>query len=253
MAAGIKKSSKPIFKTEIPFTETRCPQISPKDQDVILDLLCNLLSPLGHHRKTHNPPSQGKKRKRKSKSKSSTNNDSVSAPLDISTPPVPPLSKCILVGLNSVTRHMSSLASLSAPSAASAITNPDKEQRTEKPSVEIPVPISVLIIPHLSPQSSLSHAHLPTLFYLSTHSAQLDSSIASSLTTPSRLIALPTSAEAKLASALHLPRVGALGILEGAPGAEALLNYVRDTVGDVECPWIEEGLKAEWKGVKVGI
>jgi ribonuclease P/MRP protein subunit POP3 len=38
--------------------------------------------------------------------------------------------------------------------------------------------------------------------------------------------------------------------MKGAPGADGLVDYVRNHVGPVECKWIEEGLKAEWKGVK---
>lgn len=62
---------------------------------------------------------------------------------------------------------------------------------------------------------------------------------------------LPSSAETRIATALHLPRVGAIGILEGAPGTESLVSYVKDHVGDVECKWIEEVSRGEWKGVKV--
>jgi ribonuclease P/MRP protein subunit POP3 len=54
-----------------------------------------------------------------------------------------------------------------------------------------------------------------------------------------------------MASAVGLPRVGALGILEGAEGAEALVGYVRESVGEVDVRWIEEASRGEWKGSKV--
>lgn len=54
-----------------------------------------------------------------------------------------------------------------------------------------------------------------------------------------------------MASALGLPRVGALGIMEGAEGAEALVGFVRERVGEVHVRWIEEASEGVWKGSKV--
>lgn len=105
---------------------------------------------------------------------------------------------------------------------------------------------SLLIIPHSNPSSSLAHAHIPPLLALSNPNA------ASSRT---RLIALPTHTETLLSSTLHIPRVGALGILEDAPGAEALVRYVEENVaegeGTVECEWVREAAESGWRGVKI--
>jgi len=72
-----------------------------------------------------------------------------------------------------------------------------------------------------------------------------------------RLVSLSTSSEARLASALHLPRLSALGIVEGAPGADALVEFVREKVGRVEVGWLAEagleGKNREWKGIKVKV
>jgi ribonuclease P/MRP protein subunit POP3 len=103
--------------------------------------------------------------------------------------------------------------------------------------------LSLVLLPHPMPASSLPHAHLPTLVYLS--STRSDP--------PTRLVALSTASESRLASILQLPRVGAIGILEGAPGADALVDYVRKHVKPVQCDWLEEALKAEWKGVKTTV
>jgi ribonuclease P/MRP protein subunit POP3 len=62
---------------------------------------------------------------------------------------------------------------------------------------------------------------------------------------------LPTSTDARLAASLHIPRVGAVGIYEGAPGAKALEDYVRQHVGVTECAWVDEAMRAEWKGLNV--
>lgn len=66
-----------------------------------------------------------------------------------------------------------------------------------------------------------------------------------------RLLAVPPGVEPVIAEALHIPHVGALGILEGAPGADALVAYVREHVGLTRCTWIEEAMEPQWKGTKV--
>jgi len=58
----------------------------------------------------------------------------------------------------------------------------------------------------------------------------------------------------RLASALHLPCLSALGILEGAPGADVVVEFVRQKVGCVEVGWLGEArLEGEigWKGVRI--
>ncbi|KAF2875103.1 hypothetical protein BDV95DRAFT_308498 [Massariosphaeria phaeospora] len=240
-----KKNSKPIFKADIPFTETTWPEVSAKDQDVILDLLCDLLTPLSHHRKTHIQPSRGKKRKRKA------NPDPEN--LDTAPPPPPEIGNHILVGLNSVTRHLEALVARTTPATLTAHTSTEEQagQATNPNSNSNTTPLTLLIIPHSAPSSSAAHAHLPTLLHLS-HLAQT-SDPTSPTTPPPRLITLAPSSSPKLASALHVPRVSALGILSSAPGTSALLAYVRENIGAVECKWIDESLKGEWRGAKVGV
>jgi ribonuclease P/MRP protein subunit POP3 len=186
--------------------------------------LFSLLEPLGRHRKTHRIPSKGKKRKRDSETQSLT------------PPDPPPVASHVLVGLNNTTRYLASLARQSAPSSWSV---------EAQPSINSLKPLSFIAIPHPSPLSSLLHAHLPTLVHLS------------SLTFPSRpqtrLVLLPSSSESRLARALHIPRVGALGILEDTPGSDALAEFVREHVGEVQVKWIDEAKQGEWKGSKVSL
>ncbi|KAH7408596.1 hypothetical protein DE146DRAFT_646688 [Phaeosphaeria sp. MPI-PUGE-AT-0046c] len=229
--APATKNSKPIFKTASPFTETTWPQISHDNQDVILALVCNLISPIGDHRKQHIHPSKGKKRKRKSKEDGATQDD---AP----PPPPPEIGKHILVGINSITRHLEALAAQTAPPAMpGAEARPNKER-------EQPRPISTLLVTHPKPSMSPAHAHLPTLLHLST--------LASATSTSStRLVPLSTATDARLAAALHIPRVGALAIFADAPGAKALEEFVQEKVGLTECQWVDEAMSAKWKGVNV--
>jgi len=201
-------------------------------------ILASLVEPLGLHRRTHLPPSRGRKRKRK-------------APADIDAdtapPAAPPLNKYLLIGLNSITRHLSARAAAASPEKDSKLSlaeDPsDKAQANETPSQDLPK-ITLLAVPTLNPSTSLAHTHLPTLLYLS--------SVSSTPQVPSlpRLVTLPPASETRLSSALCIPRVGAIALLEEAPGAEPLVQYVRERVGVVECKWIEEGLKPLWSGVK---
>ncbi|KAF2200892.1 hypothetical protein GQ43DRAFT_441104 [Delitschia confertaspora ATCC 74209] len=273
MKTGIKSASKPVFKTENPYTQTTLPQISPSDQTIILDLLCNLLEPLGRHRKTHHSPSTGKSKPKKRKRRNSTTSgdaapDQKQTPLP-PPPPPPPLAEYLTIGLNSTTRHLEALAALSAPTVApesskkstgdgetsealpkaeSAENSPNTETHTPPPNQNLR-PLSLLILPTPNPPSSLPHAHLPTLVYLSSLLPQGASPSPSRPQT--RLILLPSSSESRIASVLHLPRVGALGIMEGAPGADALVSFVRERVGEVRVEWLEEAKKGVWKGVNV--
>ncbi|KAH7110554.1 hypothetical protein B0J11DRAFT_203857 [Dendryphion nanum] len=242
MAPTTKKSSKPLYKTEIPFTKTQWPPVSEEHQTVILDLLCSLLEPIGRHRQTYVHPSKGKKRKRGPNRGLSSVKEPAGVPVsedDSSAPPSPDLSAHLLVGLNSVTRHLTTLAQKTAPPTMPIDLSKGKNSESQA-DPRSPTPVSLLIIPHASPSSSPAHAHLPTLLYLSSLHSQ----------NPPRLICLPSTSESKLASALHLPRVGALGLLVDAPGAGPLVEYVQQHVGAVECKWIEECMKAEWQGVK---
>lgn len=122
-------------------------------------------------------------------------------------------------------------------------TDLDAEKQQE-PSIR---PLSMVILTHPQPSLSPSHAHIPTLLHLAT--LHPTSTTGPSETT--RLISLPTFNDQQIASALHIPRVGAIGIYEDAPGAKALEEYARQHIGLTECPWIEEALEPKWRGLNV--
>ncbi|KAF2126068.1 hypothetical protein P153DRAFT_388818 [Dothidotthia symphoricarpi CBS 119687] len=234
MAPAAKKNSRPIFKTSSPFTETKWPQISYDDQKIIIDLVCNLLTPLGDHRKTHIPPSRGKSKKRKR----ATN------PAETDPPPPPPaLKHHILIGLNSMTRHLEALASHTAPSAFRTEGQDTSTTDTSNPSITTPRPLSLILLTTPHPPSSPSHAHIPTLLHLANQPP--------SKSPPTLLVPLPATADALLAAALHIPRVGALGIHAGAPGAAALEAFARERVAGTECAWVDEAGGGAWRGVCV--
>ena len=164
------------------------------------------------------------------------------------------LGSYILIGLNSVTRHLEALAVSAAPPTApvreSNANDEDSntlEPGTKKKRETAPRPLSMVILTHPQPALSPSHAHIPTLLHLAT----LRQSPESKSLEPTRLIALPTANDARFASTLHIPRVGAIGIHEGAPGAKALEDYVRQHVGLTECLWVKEALTPEWRGLNI--
>ncbi|PVH98417.1 hypothetical protein DM02DRAFT_673424 [Periconia macrospinosa] len=247
-----------------------------------------LLQPLGDHRKTHIHPSKGKSRKRKRKqqqpqpSSSEANNIQHEESTDTNStnppPPPPEIKTHILIGLNSITRHLEALVAQNTQNLhehSSKENNQEKldqkketkpindtKEKDQQEKQQNPAPllrrISILVLPHPNPSLSLAHAHIPPLIQLSTLSTPpLPSSpqpANSDQTQKTYTIPLPTTAEAALASALHIPRVGALAILDGAPGAEALVEYVKGNVGDdgvVECKWVAEAMGAAWRGVKI--
>jgi ribonuclease P/MRP protein subunit POP3 len=203
---------------------------------------CSLVGPIGEHRKTHILPSKGRKRKR------ATN----AAPDEPPKLPAPATASHVLVGLNSVTRHLETQAASTAPPTApingTSIDEQDKPTQTDdKDSETSPRILSIVILTHPQPSLSPSHAHIPTLLHL----ANLQRDPGTMPAEPTRLVCLATSNDARLASALHIPRVGAIGILEGAPGAKALEEYVRKHVGSTECAWVDEALRSEWRGLNV--
>ncbi|KAF1833522.1 hypothetical protein BDW02DRAFT_631167 [Decorospora gaudefroyi] len=260
MPPATKQTAKPVFKTSSPFTETKWPEISHDDEEVILALLCNLIAPLGDHRRTHNP-SKGKKKRKRTTNTSQT--DSTMTEM-ASTPPPPEIGNHILVGLNSITRHLEALAAQNAPpvyrtSAANLaqqknkqakhIPKADEQEQEKDPGQPTQPPLSILILTHPKPALSPAHAHLPTLVHLSTLNPNNTSS--SSSHSQTRLIPLPTTSDTRLASTLQIPRVGALAVYAGAPGAQALEDYVRAHVGVTECKWIDEAVRGEWMGMCV--
>jgi len=201
----------------------------------------SLLAPLGEYRKTHILPSKGKKRKRNSKP----------PPEETSAPPAPAIGSHLLIGLNSVTRYLEALAERSAPPTVPVKDADDdvpKDGHDAQKGADAALrPLSMVILTHPQPALSPSHAHIPTLLHLAT--LQPSPSPMAKVSDPTRLLALATSNDARFANAVHIPRVGAIGIYEGAPGAKALEEYVKEHVGPTECLWVDEAMKPEWRGL----
>lgn len=87
------------------------------------------------------------------------------------------------------------------------------------------------------------HTHIPLLV--------ATASLASPSSAPIGLITLPKGAEARLSVALALPRVGFVGLMNGAPHAAPLVEYVREHIPNVEVPWLKEAVAANYLPMKV--
>lgn len=87
------------------------------------------------------------------------------------------------------------------------------------------------------------YAHLPVLIKTA--------SLASSSMPKIRLVALPKGAETSLGRALKLPRVGLIGLLEGAPGVSELIELIRTEVLEVEVPWLETAEADRFLPIKI--
>ena len=62
---------------------------------------------------------------------------------------------------------------------------------------------------------------------------------------------LPRDAEAKLSSALRIPRVGVIGLQRGAPMASELLEMVKARVPPIEIPWFEQAVAGMYMPLKI--
>ena len=81
-----------------------------------------------------------------------------------------------------------------------------------------------------SNQPDILYRQLPVLVYTASLGRPADS--------PIRLITLPNGAGERMSTSLRIPRVSIVGILELAPGAEPLLQFIQQKVPPVEIKWL---------------
>jgi ribonuclease P/MRP protein subunit POP3 len=120
-------------------------------------------------------------------------------------------------------------------------SNSPADTTKSNPSL-IPPHFSAIFVPAPSPPSII-HAHLPMLIFTA--------SLAHPNLPPTRLVTLPKGSEARLCEALGLPRVSFIGILEDAPHSKGLIDQARESVPEIEIPWLSEAKKGEYLGVKI--
>ncbi|KAM3073710.1 RNase P and RNase MRP subunit [Clarireedia jacksonii] len=245
------KKTKTVFQLDTPFTAVQWPQISIKNQDTIVELLCSILTPIGKHRSNYVVPSKGNRSRKRKRQESKLDEKSS----DI--PPPPEISNFVLTGLNSINRSLEE-ASKNAPSHTEALLDDTSRQLQGQEDIQMflddgempqsetrtyPARHVAAIFVTRSNLPSILYAHLPQL--IATASKVHPDKPAT------KLVQLPKGAESRLTGALALQRVSFIGVLEGAPYCKALLELVRECVSDIEIPWLDEVRKAEYLEVKI--
>ncbi|KND92215.1 hypothetical protein TOPH_03243 [Tolypocladium ophioglossoides CBS 100239] len=216
--AGRKKL---VHHLDTPFSTVSWPEISPDDQDTILELLCNLLSPIGQHRRAHIKPSKGKRAaKRKTNSK-----DGERPPANAPVPPKPEICAKVDVGFNSITKNLEELA------------NPNVEP-TDTPSQ----PYSMVFVARGN-QSATFNCHFPKMICAASKNTQRDEK--------TRLVGFSKPCSDRLSSCLGVARVSSVAVERDAPGAEALWAFVQKAVPPIDISWFEGVGDSKYQATKI--
>ncbi|KAB5570069.1 hypothetical protein GE09DRAFT_1170934 [Coniochaeta sp. 2T2.1] len=211
-----------VHQLDTPYSTVKWPQISHDDQETILELLCSLLSPLGHHRRSFITPSKGKRAKRKKRKTAEPQ------AADNAIPPVPGVAKDVDLGLANISR------SLEKVSATSKQNQPEASEATGHEGVSnesTPESYAVVFVAR-SGQPSAFHSHFPQMVAVASKAVPSKQ--------PIRLVGFSEACEDRLSSALAIPRVSSIGLREGAPQTKALIEFVREHVPPVEMSWFRE-------------
>ncbi|KAI1313565.1 hypothetical protein F5Y03DRAFT_102175 [Xylaria venustula] len=223
------RKRKIVFQLDTPYSAAPWPCVLPNNQNTILELLCNLLSPLGHYRAQHIQASKGnraKKRKRKEQSNRET------APL---VPPVPDLQSYVDIGLSCVSRCLQKSASERFEIGSSG----DGHKLEKPPSGRF---YSVVFVTRSGQPNALS-SHLPQMVAVAAKSHPSQPS--------TRLVELPKACEGRLCESLGIPRVSCVAICVGAPNSNALVNFTREHVATIKVPWFNEAADGEYRATKI--
>ena len=177
--------------------------------------------------------SRGKRaRKRKREDKVAAIQQSA-ATLKPEPPPAPEILQYLTVGYNSTHR------------ALEALVQTRRQVRIQCPdsmSVDSSKQLAAIFVDRSS-QPKIMHNHLPLLVAAASNTMKETHVI--------RLVALPNGSEEQLCTALHIPRVGLVGVYEEAVNAKPLLNFVREKVLAVDCSWLEAPHDDKYLALKI--
>lgn len=219
-----------MYQLDTPYSAISWPNINLEDQDTILELLCNLLAPLGQYRSEHLTLSNGKReRKRKRKAP-------IAQPQHLPPPPVPELKLYVDVGLSAVTRYLQETAS----KEHSGKSNAEDKGVCQEP----PITYSAIFVTR-SGQPNVLNGHLPQMVAVA--------SKAHPMVAPTRLVGLSKACEDRLSECLGIPRVSCIGLREGAPSSKALVDFTRQHVPVIEVMWLDEARTTEHKETNINV
>lgn len=220
-----------VHQLDTPYSAVEWPQIQQDDQDSILELLCNLLSPLGEYRRKYTSRSKGKRSKAKQKEQSQAGEAPAAEAVK---PPPPELGKYVDVGLASITRG------LQQPAATGNPGGPKTRSGNSKASGDAAgnIPYAVVFVAR-SGQSSAFHCHFPQMVAVASESS------------PVRLVGFSKACEDRWSECLGIPRASSVALRADAPQSQALLDFVRQKVALVEVPWLKEAATAGYQETKI--
>lgn len=95
----------------------------------------------------------------------------------------------------------------------------------------VPEPYAVVFVAR-SGQPSAFHSHFPQMVAVASKALPQKQSI--------RLVGFSAACEERLSRSLGVPRVSSIGLLGGAPQAQALVDFVREHVPPVDMSWSQE-------------
>ncbi|KAJ4424328.1 RNase P and RNase MRP subunit [Gnomoniopsis sp. IMI 355080] len=226
------EKTKSVYQLDTPFSSIEWPRISQEDQESILDLLCNLLSPIGQHRKAYIKVSKGKRSKRAAKRKRGQDEDPQE---EVSVPPTPAIASSVHVGLSNITRNLQLCAAI--PIAAA-----DTEAK-EDGDTTLAKPYSIIFVSRSGPPSAF-FSHLPQMIAIASKSQQLAE--------PIRLVGFSKDSEERLSACLGIPRVTSVALrADDTAQLKAVADFVRERVPAIEAPWLEETAKGAYHETKI--
>ncbi|KAK9775075.1 hypothetical protein SCAR479_08349 [Seiridium cardinale] len=218
-----------MFQLDTPYSATTL-----EDQDTILELLCTLLSPIGHHRLRYIKPSKGK-REKKRKRKEAANGD-----VQTVTPPAPEIGTFVDVGLSAVTRFLQSESAETGKEAKDKSQDLNCQESSQGTASS--APYSAVFIAR-SGQPSILNSHLPQLIAVASRKNPSSE--------PIRLVGFSKACQDRLSEALGIPRVSVIGLRHNAPNSKVLVDYTRQHVPVIDIAWFKESQDPQFKDTKI--
>ncbi|KAF5983985.1 rnase subunit pop3 [Fusarium bulbicola] len=213
---------KVVHQLDTPFSTVPWPSILTEDQDTILELLCDLLIPIGQYRRTQIKRSKGKRSSQKEKGAKKTAQASEQPPV----PPMPEIEASIDVGLNSITRNLQLCS----------------QQETESMGDEPNRQYSMVFVAR-GDQASPFNCHFPQMIGAASRKTSSERK--------TRLVGLSKPCSERLSSCLGVPRVSSVAIRMDAPGAGALQEFVLKKVEPIEASWLDVSSDAQYLAPKI--
>ncbi|PNY24687.1 Uncharacterized protein TCAP_05374 [Tolypocladium capitatum] len=214
-----------VHHLDTPFSTVSWPDIAPDDQDAILELLCNLLGPIGQHRRAHIGPSKGK---RAAKQRPRPE-DGERPPHNAPAPPKPDICAKVDVGFNSITKNLEGHSRAVPKSNAEPAHTPGQ-------------PYSMVFVARGN-QSSSFNCHFPKLICAASKNTQQDEK--------TRLVGFSKPCSDRLSSSLGIARVSSVAVQRDAPGADALWAFVQKAVPPVDISWLEAVGDVRYRATKI--